>query len=528
MGPSGRRIREIGTGGFIWAAHPRLAPAAIPRTILGVVVMRVSPPISGPLAVGAWGLAALLVASATPAGARADGQSRDIDLDTFSPIPRTVPGLLALDSPEIGETADWSMGVFFHHAYEPLLVRSSPGDGADAEGPDRPVVHRSVTELASALALGPLELGFSLPFIHQSGRDPQFSGIEPADGPTLGNLRLRGKVSVLEVEPLALGWAAEVGLPTSQRGMFAGAGSPSLRSQVLLGVREGRAHVVVNAGATFREEQALADAEQGNELNYGLGASYEITDEVAALAEVTGALGLDARSTEGVSPLEARAALRYWPEGRVGLIAGVGRGLMPGVGSPRFRGFALVTLSPGGTADARDLAPPEERVADSKDAPGGPVAVEEEAEPFECREGDRPEDGCPEGEGSLVVLAGDRLESFQSVKFREDSAEILPESFNLLAHIAATLREDREIASLTIEGHVHPSGNEQADRQLAGERAEAVKAWLAERGVEEERLRARGRGGEVPLVEGDEERAREVNERLEFHVEQRGVEQSGN
>lgn len=483
-----------------------------------------SPKYLGPVAVGLF--ASLAIAPAI-AGADDGGQSRDLELDTFQPVPRTQPSLLELQSPAVGETGDWGIGLFFHHAYEPLVVHRSSAEAGDGGNErDRPVVHRSVTLLSGALALGPFELGAALPFIQQSGTEPDFSGIDPANGPTLGNLRLRGQAELFEVEPLAVGWSAEVGLPTAREGTFAGAGSPSFRTEALLGVTEGRAEIVANAGASFRETRELADAEQGNELRYGLGVAYDVTSDVGIVGEFSGALGLDARSTEGVSPLEARAAVRYWPERRIGLVAGLGRGLMPGIGSPRLRGFALVTVSPGRAGAADDAlpdpggAPPE--VADDSsseedsDEPGVPAVSPED---FECDDDAGAAEGCPEGEESLVVIAGNRLEAFQPVRFQDGSAEIDPRSFNLLAHVAEKLREDPSIAHFVIESHVHPGGDEEAERDLSRQRAERVKEWLAARGVAEERLDARGAGSDVPLVNEEGERARQMNERVEFLIE---------
>ncbi len=472
-------------------------------------------------------LAVSSAAVAQSSAEAADG-SRDLDIDTFSPVPRTEPGLLGLDTPEVGQSRDWSLGLFFHHALEPLVVhRSTLGEnGGDAEA-DKPVLHRSVTLLAGALTLGPVELGATIPFIQQSGREPTFSGIEPANGPTLGNVRLRGKAELLEVEPLSVALAAELAVPTSQEGTFAGAGGLAGGARAVAGVRQGRTRVVINAGARLRETRVLADAEQGNELTYGIGGSYDFTGEVSAVAEVAGALGLDARSTEGVSPLEARGALRYWPERRFGVSIGVGRGLMPGIGSPKLRGFALLSIAPGREPAPREDLPAPEPVVQPQPAAVDPDASSEtpdDPEEFSCGEDDGPEAGCPEGDHRLVVIASDRLEAFESVDFRERTAELSPDSYNLLAHVAATLRDDPTIERLTIEGHVYASGDAEADRELSRARAEAVADWLSARGVEADRLGTVAHGSDEPLAGGDDERARQVNERIEFIIEERDEE----
>jgi outer membrane protein OmpA-like peptidoglycan-associated protein len=456
----------------------------------------------------------LLVAGELEAQQGDPQNSRDLDLDTFKPVPRTGPGMIALDAPDVGARGDWAAGLFFHHAVNPLVVEATQPSGEV----DAPIAHRSVTMLAAALSLGAVEIGASVPFIQQSGREPSFSGIEPANGATLGNLMLRGKARLFHAEPLSLGVAAEVTLPTSERDMFAGADNPAIHTRALLGLHQGPVTVVANAGALLRERRALADVEQGNEISYGLGGALAISGGLAAVAELTGAVGLDAQATQGVSPLELTAAIRYWPERRVGFVAGVGRGLLPGIGAPSFRGFALLSVAP---RRSRPQGPAEGLVADLEAPPPTDSAVAGDPDaPFSCGEGDGPAAGCPVGENAPLVVLPDRIEIFEPVRFAEASAEILAESYNLLAHVAATLRDDESIERLAIEVHVHASGDAAADRELTRARAEAVRAWLAARGVARERLRVEGLGGEWPLVSGDDARARTLNERVELVIDQ--------
>ncbi len=445
------------------------------------------------------------------AAAQADGseRSRDLDLDTFAPVPRVDLGLVALDAPAASERGQWAAGLFFHHAIDPLVIESTDPSG----GVDSPIAHRSVLQLAGALSLGSVELGASLPVIQQSGREPSFSGIEPATGMTFGNLEVRGVAPLTDIEPIALGLAAEVALPTSRRGMFAGARTPSAHVRGLAGVTEGPVHVVANAGFRVREKRALADVEQGNEVTYGLGAAYAVTEELAAVGELVGALGVQSRASQGVSPLELSMAFRYGPERPVGVVAGVSRGILPGIGAPSFRGFFMLSFSP-----RRGSAPAAPIAQEPIEVPVEPERALPDPEDFECADGDGPEQGCPVGEAPLVLLP-DRIELFEPIAFAAGSAEILPESYNTLAHVAATLRDDESIGRLVIGTHVHQSGDEEADRAVTRARAQAVRDWLGDRGVARERLAIEALGGEWPLIEGDDERARAVNERVELVIE---------
>jgi OOP family OmpA-OmpF porin len=54
--------------------------------------------------------------------------------------------------------------------------------------------------------------------------------------------------------------------------------------------------------------------------------------------------------------------------------------------------------------------------------------------------------------------------------------------------------------------------------KLSQQRAESVKRYLVEHGVDESRVQARGVGPDEPLLANDSEDARQKNRRIEFRV----------
>ncbi|MGE0792194.1 MAG: OmpA family protein [Sandaracinaceae bacterium] len=104
------------------------------------------------------------------------------------------------------------------------------------------------------------------------------------------------------------------------------------------------------------------------------------------------------------------------------------------------------------------------------------------------------------------------------ILFQFDSTEMVACSVASLHALAEHLREHPEIALLEIEGHADGSGADDYNRALSERRAEAVRAWLIEHGVEAPRLEVHARGEAEPIESNDEETGREQNRRVRFRV----------
>ncbi|MBN2362197.1 MAG: OmpA family protein [Deltaproteobacteria bacterium] len=162
----------------------------------------------------------------------------------------------------------------------------------------------------------------------------------------------------------------------------------------------------------------------------------------------------------------------------------------------------------------------------------------QEAGPAEnngCPDTDRDGDGivdrldnCPDEAGvkenngcqakQLVVLKQEKIEILDKVYFAFNKAVIEKRSFKLLDNVAAVLKAHPEILKIRVEGHTDSTGDADYNRKLSQERADAVRAYLAQQGVEEARLEAAGYGPDKPIEDNKTKDGRAKNRRVEFNI----------
>jgi peptidoglycan-associated lipoprotein len=103
------------------------------------------------------------------------------------------------------------------------------------------------------------------------------------------------------------------------------------------------------------------------------------------------------------------------------------------------------------------------------------------------------------------------------VFFEYDSDEIGGEAEDKLRLKAAVLAANPNVR-VRIEGHADQRGSTEYNLALGQRRAEAVRAFLANYGIDPERFTTVSYGKERPLVEGEDEEAWARNRRAEFAV----------
>lgn len=118
-----------------------------------------------------------------------------------------------------------------------------------------------------------------------------------------------------------------------------------------------------------------------------------------------------------------------------------------------------------------------------------------------------------------VRMTSDRIVIDEKVHFALNQATIEPASYGLLDQVAAAILAHPEVSRVRIEGHTDGQGSTTYNAKLSQQRADAVRSYLARKGVDPARLRSVGFGSERPLRPGDSDAAHEANRRVEFHLE---------
>jgi len=104
------------------------------------------------------------------------------------------------------------------------------------------------------------------------------------------------------------------------------------------------------------------------------------------------------------------------------------------------------------------------------------------------------------------------------VNFDYNSAEIKPESRNLLADFAEMLKKELAGQKIRVQGHTDNQGGREYNIQLSEQRARSVKDYLQQNGIEASRLETRGYGFAKPIYDNETESGRSKNRRVEFET----------
>jgi len=103
----------------------------------------------------------------------------------------------------------------------------------------------------------------------------------------------------------------------------------------------------------------------------------------------------------------------------------------------------------------------------------------------------------------------------RGVTFEIGKSALKPESFTVLDIVAASLVANPDIR-IEIAGHTDNTGSSVTNERLSQSRAEAVRAYLAQKGVAPERMTAKGYGPTVPVAPNTTAAGRAQNRRVEL------------
>lgn len=113
--------------------------------------------------------------------------------------------------------------------------------------------------------------------------------------------------------------------------------------------------------------------------------------------------------------------------------------------------------------------------------------------------------------GLVMNLSSDYL------KFDFDKSEVRPENREILSRIAGILMTSKDY-QIYVYGHTDNIGTEEYNMALSERRAEAVRDYLVDAGINPDIIETQGFGKTQPLVPGTDEASRAKNRRVELGI----------
>ncbi len=126
---------------------------------------------------------------------------------------------------------------------------------------------------------------------------------------------------------------------------------------------------------------------------------------------------------------------------------------------------------------------------------------------------DPKKNGCP-----TVHVTAQEIVILEQVQFDTGKATIKMVSLPLIEKVATVFKQHAEILKVEVQGHTDNVGRPQQNKTLSQARANAVMKALVERGIDKQRLVAKGYGQDLPIADNKTEAGRQENRRVQFKI----------
>ena len=390
-------------------------------------------------------IAGFVAAAVVPAVASAQEVEYTPGFDPEQLSVSADPASIALqDGARPLDRGDYAAGLVLHVGGPPLDVcvidEEDPSAGCEVE--DDILNTRLRADLQAIYGFGRFDIRAVLPMVlYQSSDFGPAEGMESLGASGIGDLRLGGRVGILEKNDLGLAADLSFTLPTGGGDNFIGDSGLLVDPRVLADWRKGKIGIAASLGYRYRQDAArLANLYVDDEILWSLGGEYQIQpDKLTAGLALYGHIGVisDPDPMEGVQaslggeerPAEILASGRYFVTDKIAIEFGAGTALSSGYGTAPFRVLAGVrwmdvTRDDGLPAD-RDgdgIVDPDDRCVSEpedidghedldgcpdKDDDGDGIADSADTCPREAEDVDgfQDDDGCPDTDNDGDGLA---------------------------------------------------------------------------------------------------------------------------
>ncbi len=186
-------------------------------------------------------------------------------------------------------------------------------------------------------------------------------------------------------------------------------------------------------------------------------------------------------------------------------------------GLAKYQGCPVPDTDKDGINDEEDKCPNVPGVARYQGCPvpdkdGDGVNDEEDKCPNEA--GPASNFGCP----VIDVVIVERVnKAAQNIFFSIGSAKLLGKSFKSLKDVVQIMN-DNPSYKIDVDGHTSNTGGTELNQKLSDSRANSVKQYLTENGVDESRIVATGYGEDKPIEDNKTAAGRAKNRRVEMRL----------
>src|SRR5690606_15552825 len=104
--------------------------------------------------------------------------------------------------------------------------------------------------------------------------------------------------------------------------------------------------------------------------------------------------------------------------------------------------------------------------------------------------------------------------TYSNIQFEIDSSVLKTESYSFLDRLSSDLRESGAI--VTLDGHASAEGTEAYNMTLSRDRANSVKQYLVNSGVDAAKINVQAFGESAPIASNATEEGRVLNRRVEI------------
>jgi len=124
--------------------------------------------------------------------------------------------------------------------------------------------------------------------------------------------------------------------------------------------------------------------------------------------------------------------------------------------------------------------------------------------------------------GKTLIMNIDMLKkggkiNLRGIKFDSGKSTIMPESYYVLDEAVKLLKDNPKVR-IEVQGHTDSVGSSSSNMSLSQYRAEAVRNYLIQHGIESERIVAKGFGESQPIVDNGTKEGQAQNRRIEFLI----------